>query len=139
MRGCICLPSRRRWTPDGRCATCSARVSESQIQTAIRLAVGRIPGLVLWRNEQGHNTHWPDGRKREHPIEYGVGHPGGADLIGCYRGAFVALEVKTPDGVQSSDQRVFAGCVERNQGHYLMPRSVEEAVEMISELSRRLP
>lgn len=64
------------------------------------------------------------------PLVYGL-CPGSADLIGCYRGRFIALEIKTPNGRQSAEQRKFQRCVERNGGVYLIPRSVKHAVELI--------
>lgn len=105
-------------------------MSEGKLQDAIRLALGRVPGLVLWRNNCGSVATAAGGR-----IAFGVGNPGGADLIGCYRGRFIAMEVKTPDGRQSPAQRDFQTCVEHNGGVYLMPRSPEDAVRMVSELS----
>lgn len=104
-------------------------VKEGQIQDAIRLELGRVEGLVLWRNNCGFDA--------ERRVRYGVGSPGGADLIGCYRGRFVAVEIKTPTGRQSPEQRTFQGCVERNGGEYVVLRSVEDARAWLADLRRR--
>ena len=126
---CTCTPSARDWQSDSSCTSCGNRISEGQLQDAIRLALGRIPGLVLWRNNCG-VLPMEDGKR----IRFGVGNPGGADLIGCYHGRFLAIEIKTATGKQTADQRLFQQCVERNGGIYLMPRSVHHAVTMIEAL-----
>jgi hypothetical protein len=67
----------------------------------------------------------PDG------VKYGLG-VGSADVIVCAGGRFVALEFKTPDGVQSPAQRTWEGWVDRAGGVYEVVRSVEEALEVVS-------
>lgn len=131
---CTCPVSGRRWTEAGDCTGCGGLPSETQIQDEIRLALGSVHGLVLYRNNVGLNTHWPDGRKRDVPIKYGVGNPGGADLIGSFHGRAIAIETKTRRGVQSKDQKQFQACWERNGGIYLMPRSVAHAVNLVEAL-----
>ena len=103
-------------------------MTEGELQDKIRLALGRIPGLVLWRNNIGRT------QSAKGWIWYGVGNPGGADLIGCYLGRFVAIEVKTATGRQSPEQRDWQGVVERAGGVYLLVRSVEEAVKLVGNL-----
>ena len=94
-------------------------MKESLLQDRIRLALGRVPELVLFRNNCGY-----DGEKR---VRYGVGSPGGADLIGVYRSRFVAVEIKTPTGRQSDDQKRFQQLIESKGGEYVILRSVEDA------------
>jgi hypothetical protein len=94
-------------------------MKESLLQDRIRLALGRVPDLVLFRNNCGY-----DGEKR---VRYGVGSPGGADLIGLYGGKFVAVEIKTPTGRQSDDQKRFQQLIEAKGGEYVILRSVEDA------------
>lgn len=99
---------------------------ESGIQVDIRLALGRIDGLVLWRNNCGYD----DARR----VRYGVGNPGGADLIGMYNGRFVAIEIKTPIGKQTEEQRMFQRLVESKGGIYVVLRSVDEAIAWVNAL-----
>jgi len=104
-------------------------VRESQIQDAIRLELGRDPDLVLWRNNIG--MAWMrDGS----PVRFGVGGPGAADLVGLYRGRFVALEIKTPTGRQTPEQKTFQQLVERKGGIYVVMRSVEDARAWLASL-----
>ena len=126
---CICPVSSREWQSDGSCTGCHRPVSESQLQDAIRLALGGVPGLVLWRNNCGVLPQ-QDGRR----IRYGVGNPGGADLIGCFHGRFVAVEIKTRVGKQTKEQRDFQQCVERNGGIYMLVRSTDQAVRQVEAL-----
>lgn len=128
-RGCICSPSSRSWKDDGVCAECKHTVTESQLQDAIRLALGGMRDVVLWRNNIGHAVM--AGGQR---VTFGVGGPGGSDLIGMFRGRFLAIEIKTPGGKQSDEQRQFQLLVESREGIYLMPRSVKHALNMLEAL-----
>lgn len=108
-----------------------ARMTEAQLQDAIRLALGRDPSVTLWRNNIGHALMAHGGR-----VTFGVGGPGGADLIGILRGRFIALEVKTQTGRQSVEQQRFQSLVESKGGIYLLARSVDEAVAMVEDRKR---
>ena len=96
-------------------------MTEGAIQDAIRLALSAVPGLVLWRNNIG------TAEMRGYRVKFGVGGPGGADLIGLWSGRFVAIEIKTPTGRQSPDQRLFQQLVESKGGEYVILRSVDDA------------
>lgn len=96
-------------------------MKESAIQDAIRLALGNVPGLVLWRNNCG------VAEIRGYKVRFGVANPGGADLIGLWNGRFTAVEIKTDTGRQSPDQRRFQQLVEAKGGEYVILRSVDEA------------
>jgi hypothetical protein len=104
-------------------------VTESQLQDAIRLALGSDPDLVLWRNNVG--MAW---MKTGAPVRFGVGNPGGADLLGIFRGRFVAVEIKTPVGRQSREQKLFQQLVERKGGVYVVLRSVEDAQAWLAQM-----
>ena len=101
-------------------------MSESELQRDIRLALGRYPGLVLWRNNTGVS------RSETRTIRYGL-CVGSADLIGVLApsGRFVALEVKTATGRVSREQELFLNLVRRNGGIAEVVRTVEEAKNAI--------
>lgn len=103
-------------------------MTESLLQDQIRLALGAVPGLVLWRNNIG------VAEIRGYKVRFGVGGPGGADLIGIYQGTFIALEIKTSTGRQSDDQKIFQQLVEARKGIYKILRSVDDAHSFASEL-----
>lgn len=104
-------------------------MSESQLQDAIRLVLGQDPDGCWWRNNCG--LAW---MKNGAPVRFGVGSPGGADLIGLYRGRFVAVEIKTPVGRQSAEQRLFQQLVERKGGIYVVLRSADEARQWLAQM-----
>lgn len=106
-------------------------MTEKKIQDAIRLELGLERDLVLWRN----NVGVADQRGRR--VAYGVGGPGGADLIGIFRGRFVACEIKTPTGRHSPEQQRFARLVEDRGGTYVTLRSVEDARLWLAAMRER--
>lgn len=103
-------------------------MTESEIQSAIRKALGRTPGLVLWRNNVG-KAMMPTGSGRM-AVRFGL-IPGASDLIGivtCGKvGRFIALEVKTERGKLRPDQARFLALVQRMGGFACVVRSVEDA------------
>ena len=101
-------------------------MKESALQDQIRLALGAVPGLVLFRNNIG------VAEMRGYKVRFGVGGPGGADLIGLFNGRFIAIEIKTPIGRQSPDQKTFQRLIESKGGEYVILRSVDEAVAWVS-------
>lgn len=125
--GCVCTARRRSWQPDGTCSACGNRVREVQIMDVVQAVLVSDPQCVLWRNEIGFNTHFPDGTKRKHPIRYGVCHPGGADLLGFFGPRYLAVETKTVRGSQSPQQIDFERAVVAHGGIYAICRSDGEA------------
>lgn len=103
-------------------------MSEAALQHAIRLAVGALPGVALWRNETGQAQH---GRA---VVRYGLCR-GSADLIGLVSpsGRFLALEVKSPRGRVSAEQKLFLDLVTRMGGVGRVVRSVDEALAAVEE------
>lgn len=75
--------------------------------------------VTLWRNNTGVDL--------ERGVRYGVG-AGGADLVGFVRGTgrFFALEVKTPTGRVSPDQKTWIAHVNDHGGFAAVVRSVED-------------
>lgn len=102
-------------------------MKESELQDLIRMALNH-PDACFWRNNIG------VAERNGHMIRFGVGGPGGADLIGIFRGRFVAIEIKTPTGRQSGEQKTFETLVTSKQGLYVILRSVDEARALIQQL-----
>lgn len=116
------------------CVQTGGRMTESQIQDAVRLELGdiaRYPELVLWRNNVGQMVS-ADGRR----IVFGVGGKGAADLLGMFGGRFVAIEIKTPIGRQSPEQKRFQALVEMRGGAYALIRSVDDARQWAADMRR---
>lgn len=106
---------------------------ESDVQDAIREALGLEADLVLWRNNTGVAVHWDDRSGKERRVRYGL-CPGGADLIGLLgpSGRIVALEVKRPAERPTDDQRAFLTIVRRHGGFAAIVHSVDEAVAAVA-------
>jgi hypothetical protein len=108
-------------------------VTESLLQDRVRLILGADRAGVWWRNNVGVAT-----TDRGAKIRFGL-FPGSADLIGLFRGRFIGVEIKTPQGRQSPDQRRWQACVEDHGGVYAIVRSEDEARALLTELHRRFP
>ena len=106
------------------------RNPESHLLAAIRLALGREPDLVLWRNAAGVAIHAQTGNTQKFGLAAGA-----TDLIGILTvgrvGVFVAIEVKTATGRLTREQELFGALVSRRGGVYGVARSVPDAIGII--------
>jgi hypothetical protein len=115
--------------------------SETDLQQRVRLALGLLPDVRLWRNNSG---KLPDPRTGRW-VQFGVASPGGSDLIG-YRSititpdmvgqrvaVFTAIEVKTATGRATPAQRNFIDHIRKAGGIAGIVRSVGDAQRMLGE------
>jgi hypothetical protein len=100
------------------------RNDEAQLMHAIHDTLVQA-GVTLWRNNCGVATHGGEAK-----VRYGLGL-GSADLVGLYKGRFVAVEVKSPTGRVSPEQEAWGRCVVKAGGVYVVARTVEEACNAI--------
>lgn len=102
-------------------------MKEPQIQDAVRLALGKVKDLVLWRNNVGVAQHW-NGRDVE-VVRYGLTN-GSADLVGILApsGRWFALEVKTPTGRLTTEQAQWLALVRKMGGFACVVTSADEAL-----------
>ncbi len=116
-------------------------MSESRIQAQIRAVLsGREAKSRIWRNSVG-GAKLEDGSY----ITYGLGK-GSADLIGIYKvlitpdmvgqeiGRFLAVEVKTPIGRLSPEQKAWLKAVQSYGGIAEVCRSETEAQALLKRL-----
>lgn len=111
---------------------------ESVLQAEIRLALGRDPSLVLWRNSTGTSVHLDPRTNRTTTVRYGLA-VGSADLVGVLAcnvtigevqtcvGRFIALEIKTATGRVRPEQAQWLALVRSRGGFAAVVRSVDEA------------
>jgi len=111
--------------------------SEQAIQQSIVLAHSKGNTRLL-RNNCG-QCQTTDGRV----IRYGVGNPGGSDLIGLHSititpdmvgkrlAVFTAIEVKTSTGRVSEQQQRFIAMVRNYGGIAGIARSVDDAAKLL--------
>ncbi len=100
---------------------------ETPIMHRVMLALSEA-GCIVWRNNCG-AVQSTDGRF----VRFGVGNPGGTDLIGICRGRFLAVEVKTSTGRATTEQQRFINAVLTAGGIAGIVRSPEEALSLIRE------
>ena len=93
----------------------------------------------MWRNNSG---SLPDPRTGRY-VQFGVGNPGGSDLIGYRRvtvtpemvgqdvAVFAAVEVKTPRGRIKPEQQQFVDHIRGAGGIAGIARSVDEAKNIL--------
>lgn len=106
--------------------------SETEIMFAIRAALGQR-GAALWRNNVGFD--------RERRVHYGLGL-GSPDLVGIQTvtvtpehlgqrlGVFLGVEVKTPKGRVSDDQKRWHAVAAERGALVVVARSVDEALSL---------
>lgn len=100
-------------------------MKEINIQNLIRLELSKI-GAIVFRNNVGLFLT-EDGRK----IRTGL-CIGSADLIGWYKGKFLAIEVKQPGKNATPDQQNFINQVNDSGGIAFVAHSVDEAVKELN-------
>lgn len=89
----------------------------------------------LWRNNVGSYCPDPVNKPRVR-VAYGLG-VGSADLIGLAYGSpaiFLAVEIKTPIGRLSAEQKAWGSAIQKLGGIYRVIRSEEEAREFVEWL-----
>lgn len=107
----------------------SGATPEGKLLLAIKAALHKEPGLLLWRNSVGATKH--EGRL----VTYGLA-VGSADFIGLLDGRFIALEAKTAAGRLSDAQSSFLDMVRRFGGFACVVRSAADAVAAIARARR---
>ncbi len=111
---------------------------ETVIQQRIRLALGRLPHTRLFRNNTG---TLPDPRTGR-PVQFGLAR-GSADLIGWRTvvvtpdmvgqpiAQFVSIEIKTPTGRVTPEQRNWLHAVRKAGGIAGIARSAADALHLL--------
>lgn len=100
---------------------------ERELLQQIRLELGRLPGILGFRNSIG-ATQLASGQWAHQGLP-----KGSSDIIGIadgvYPGRWLALEVKTETGRVSPEQEQFLALVRRYHGYAAVVRSVDEAIQ----------
>ena len=87
------------------------RQKESELTSAIRSLL-KTAGVFAWKNWSG-------------PMSSPKGI---ADILGCWQGRFVAIEVKRPGGRTTPEQERFLEAVRRHGGIAFVARSIDDVI-----------
>ena len=60
-----------------------------------------------------------------------MGYPGIADILGCYRGRMLAIELKSPTGKATPDQERFLQNVRDNGGIAFVARTIDTVIDKL--------
>lgn len=71
------------------------------------------------------------GVTRTHMVRFGF--PGIADIIGVYKGQFIAIECKIGNNTQSSPQKSFQAAVEQAGGKYILAYTLDDVINEIGD------
>ena len=82
----------------------------------------KIRGILAWRNNTGAVMEKGNGKQRF--IRYGF--PGSSDIIGIYRGRFLAVECKSDTGRVSALQHDFLNRISDAGGIAIVARSIAD-------------
>lgn len=97
---------------------------EQEIQNEILRYLNRLPGCFAWRNNS--TGIWDKEKncyRRTHSIK------GVSDIIGCYRGRFLGIEVKRRKGIVSPEQEAFIRTINEHGGIAFVARDVQTVCE----------
>lgn len=92
-------------------------MKEKEVVDSIKNYLQAIPNLFYWK---------------EHGGQFGTA--GIPDIIICYKGRFIALEVKRPGGKPTLLQKITLNKIEKAKGIAKLVTSVEQVKEIIENL-----
>lgn len=99
---------------------------EKHIENDILIWLNAQPGCFAFKVQ---TAGWYDqrlGRIRKNLSKFII--PGTSDILCCYQGMFISMEVKSEKGVQSDHQIHFEKLVKtKGKGPYFVVRSIEDA------------
>jgi hypothetical protein len=105
-----------------------AQNAETPLMHEILVAISALPGALFWRQQSGVFQTLT----RRELVRSGI--PGMADIGGIYRGHSVQVEVKTPLGRLSKEQKRWKNAVERAGGIFVCARNPADALSVLAAL-----
>lgn len=102
-------------------------MKEVEIQQLVRMEASNL-GAIVWRNNTGALKD-ANGRL----VRYGL-CPGSSDLIGLFKGRFLALEIKKPGKKATVKQQNFINAVNRAGGIAGVVTSVEDLKNLLTDV-----
>lgn len=107
------------------------RVPESAILSQIMQYLYYINGGYFWRQNTGAMPIDREGQPRRY---FRAGTPGCSDIVGVYKGRFIACEVKASDGRLSELQERFMDRVREAGGIAFVARDVQDVIDELAKV-----
>jgi len=110
------------------------KITEEQIQdTILDYLLRCVPDKIgaFWRARPPQYIRAKGGSQG---FKLHVTEPGIADIMGCYRGKCVGLEVKSAKGRIRESQKIFCKRLEAAGGHYFIVRSVADVAAALESI-----
>jgi len=104
------------------------KLAEKRIQNEILRTFGTLPWLRIYHRTVGVFRAIDSPRRIVK-----VGEPGQADLWAFVNGLHIEIEVKSPTGRQSKDQKNWQATVEKHGCVYILARSVQDVWDALEE------
>jgi len=135
------------------------KASEADIQRAILAYLATRRNIVFWRQNSGSFTapairaiaavldKFGLGRKKHAitaAVKRAVGHykctseSGLPDITVVYKGVYVGIEVKTPTGRLTKDQKLMHKKMDKAGARYIVARSINDVKEYLDELEKEI-
>lgn len=103
---------------------------EQQIKNAILDYLALLKGCVYWVTDSV--GIWDPVKKIYRKRNSKHHRPGVSDIIACYRGSLVAIEVKSRRGRLTDEQRLFLNQVAAAGGISIVARSVDDVMRVVA-------
>ena len=101
---------------------------EKHIQAQI-LHYLALKNVFHWRNNTGGATYQGKNGKKSF-VRFG--QPGMSDILGIYKGKFLAIEVKRPGGKVTELQKKFLEAIESNDGIAILAYDLDDVKKVIA-------
>ena len=103
-------------------------------QSCVRYTRIQYPEAILFHCNNSVYSNGPTAQRRTARLKSMGMLPGVSDLILCFKGRTVFIELKTPKGRQTEKQQEFENKAELNGFDYYLVRSFDEYKQLIDRL-----
>ncbi len=110
------------------------RLSETGLVKQILQYLGWKKNVFVWRqNTGGANYSYTNKAGKTKSYHVNFGFPGMADVIGLYKGRFLAIEAKVGKNKQQPPQKAFQDTIERYGGIYILAYELKDVADYFEE------
>jgi hypothetical protein len=104
--------------------------NEKLVENAILKYLSTIPGMKAWKNQT--TGIFDPIRKVYRPLKGRFSGRGSSDILACFQGRFIAIEVKRPKGgIVSLDQQRFIDEIKSSGGIAFVATSIDTVKETL--------